>query len=73
MMSQLQQGMTMTVVNAIGEDDAVAVEVEASAEHNNGRSYRQQNHLMIRMRDGKLATVHEYFDTLHAHDVWIRS
>ena len=73
MMSQLQQGLAMTVVHAIAEDDAVAAEVEGSAELKNGRSYRQQYHFMIRMRDGKVATVHEYFDTLHAHDVWVRS
>ncbi|HEX5063695.1 MAG TPA: nuclear transport factor 2 family protein [Kofleriaceae bacterium] len=72
MRSQLQQGLAMTVVHAIAEDDCVAAEVEGSGELKNGRSYRQQYHFMIRVRDGKIATVHEYFDTLHAHDIWIR-
>jgi ketosteroid isomerase-like protein len=72
MVSQLQRGLTLTVVHSIAEGDAVAVEVEGSGDHRNGRSYRQQYHLLIRLRDGKIATVHEYLDTQHAHDVWIR-
>jgi hypothetical protein len=27
----------------------------------------------ITLRDGKIAAVNEYLDTLHIHDVWIRA
>ena len=73
MMSRLQHGLAMSVVRAIAEGDAVAAEVESAGDLENGRAYRQQYHFMIQLRDGKVATVHEYFDTLHAHDVWMRA
>jgi ketosteroid isomerase-like protein len=72
MMSRLQHGLKMTVVHMIAEGDAVAAEVESSGDLTNGRPYRQQYQFMIRLRDGKIASVHENYDTQHAHDVWIR-
>jgi uncharacterized protein len=72
MMSQLENGLAMTVVDSIAEGDRVAVEVESSGDLKNGRKYRQQYHFAIGFRDGKIATVHEYLDTHHAHDIWIR-
>lgn len=71
--SQLHNGLGLRVVHAIAEGDEVAAEVESAGDHKNGRAYRQQYHFMIRLRDGKVAEVHEYFDTLHAHDVWMRA
>ncbi|HTE50989.1 MAG TPA: nuclear transport factor 2 family protein [Kofleriaceae bacterium] len=72
MLSQLVGGLKMKVVSAIAEGDRVALEVESSGDLQNGREYRQQYHFAITLRDGKIATVHEYLDTLHVHDVWIR-
>lgn len=72
MFSQLENGLKMSVVGSIAEGDRVAVEVESSGDLKNGRKYRQEYHFLIGLRDGKIATVHEYLDTHHAHDVWIR-
>jgi uncharacterized protein len=72
MMSQLENGLAMTVVDSIAEGDRVAVEVESSGDLKNGRKYRQQYHFAIGFSDGKIATVREYLDTQHAHDIWIR-
>ncbi|HKA88309.1 MAG TPA: nuclear transport factor 2 family protein [Haliangiales bacterium] len=73
MLSQLKDGLKMTVLGAVAEGDRAAVEVESSGDLHNGRQYRQQYHFLMTFRDGKIATVREYLDTHHAHDVWIRT
>ena len=72
MLSQLESGLRMTVLGSIGEGDSVAVEVESSGDLKNGRRYRQQYHFLLAFRDGKISAVHEYLDTQHAFDVWMR-
>ena len=72
MLAGLERGLAMSVVGMIAEGDAVAVEVESSGDLRNGRKYRQQYHFLIRFREGKIATVHEYLDTQHAFEVWMR-
>jgi ketosteroid isomerase-like protein len=72
MVSQLEHGLAFTVLHLIAEGDSVAAEVESSGDLKNGRKYRQQYHMLFRLRDGRIALVHEYYDTQHAHDVWIR-
>ena len=72
MLSQLPRGLQMTVTGTVAEGDRVAVEVESSGDLRNGRQYRQQYHFLLTFRDGKIASVREYLDTQHAHDVWLR-
>ncbi|MFL5413726.1 MAG: nuclear transport factor 2 family protein [Myxococcales bacterium] len=72
MLSQLENGLSMTVLGSIGEGDAVAVEVESSGDLKNGRGYRQQYHFHIEFHDGQIVRVHEYLDTQHAFEVWMR-
>jgi ketosteroid isomerase-like protein len=72
MIAALEDGLKMTVVGSIAEGDDVAVEVESFGELKNGRSYRQQYHFLITVRDGKIASVREYLDTHHAWDVWMK-
>lgn len=72
MMGQLEGGLKMAVLGSIAEGDRVAVEVESAGDLRNGRQYRQQYHFLIALRDGKIASVHEYLDTHHAFDVWMR-
>jgi len=72
MLSQLESGLKMTVLSTVAEGDKVAVEVESSGDLKNGRKYRQQYHVAITLRDGKIASVREYLDTQHAFEVWMR-
>jgi ketosteroid isomerase-like protein len=53
------------------EGSSVALEVESRGDLVNGRLYRQQYHMLMEFRDGRIAAVREYLDTQHAHDVWI--
>jgi len=71
MLKQLEGGLQMTVLSAIGEGDRVAAEVESSGDLHDGRRYRQQYHFLLEFRDGRICAVREYLDTQHAHDVWI--
>lgn len=72
MLSRLERGLKMTVLSAIGEGDEVVLELESQGDLKNGRQYRQQYLIRLRMRDGKVVSVREYADTQHVFDVWFR-
>jgi ketosteroid isomerase-like protein len=72
MLDNLTGGLRMTVLSSVAEGDRVALEVTSSGDLKNGRLYRQEYHLLMEFRDGKICAVREYLDTQHAHDVWIR-
>ncbi len=40
-------------------------------EFNDGRPYRNDNHFLFWFRDGKIASVREYMDTLHAKEILV--
>lgn len=70
MESQLEGPLKMTVKSAIAEGDQVALEVESLGHLKNGRTYSQEYHFRIGLRDGKISAVREYLDTLHVREVW---
>lgn len=51
------------------DGDRVAVEVESLTHTKAGRKYNNQYHILFRVRDGKIAGVREYMDTVHAQAV----
>lgn len=72
MIDNLSGGLRMSVVSSIAEGDRVAVEATSAGDLKNGRRYRQEYHLVMEFRDGRISAVREYLDTQHAFDVWIR-
>ena len=70
MVNALESGLKMTVVSCIAEGDHVALEVVSAGDLKNGRQYRQEYHMLMQFRDGKISSVREYLDTQHANDVW---
>ena len=72
MVNALESGLKMTVVSCIAEGDHVALEVVSAGDLKNGRQYRQEYHMLMQFRDGKIASVREYLDTQHANDVWAK-
>jgi uncharacterized protein len=70
MINALTGGLKMTVVSCIAEGDHVALEVVSAGDLKNGRQYRQEYHILVKFRDGKIMSVKEYLDTQHANDVW---
>jgi len=71
MLAALEGGLQMTAKSCIAEGNFVAVEVESSGDLKNGRLYRQQYHMLLEFRGGRIAAVREYLDTQHAYDVWV--
>ena len=71
MLAALESGLAMTLKSSIAEGDFVAAEVESSGDLRNGRRYRQQYHILMQFRDGRICAVREYLDTQHAHAVWV--
>ena len=70
MLKRLKNGLKMTPKGMVGEGDRVAVEVVSEGDLTNGRLYRQEYHMLLEFRDGKISAVREYLDTQHAHAVW---
>lgn len=70
MIGALESGLKMTVVSCIAEGDSVALEVVSAGDLKNGRKYRQEYHMLLKFRRGKIMSVREYLDTQHANDVW---
>jgi ketosteroid isomerase-like protein len=60
----------LTPHGVTAEGERVAVETESYAELNNGRIYNNQYHFLFRVRDGKIAEVKEYLDTMHTNDIF---
>ena len=71
MLKQLKSGLKMTPTGMVAEGDRVAVEVVSEGDLKNGRLYRQEYHMLLEFRGGKICAVREYLDTQHAHAVWI--
>ena len=71
MTSALKDGLRMSVKSCIGEGSFVALEVESSGDLINGRLYRQEYHMLMEFREGRISAVREYLDTQHAYDVWV--
>jgi len=63
------QGWQFTAKTLTAEDDRVAAEAECVGKHVSGKTYHQRYHFLFRVRDGKIAEMREYFDTMHANDV----
>jgi ketosteroid isomerase-like protein len=70
MVDELENGLEMTVVSCIAENDHVALEVVSSGDLKNGRRYRQEYHMLLKFKDEKITSVREYLDTQHANDIW---
>ena len=63
--------ITPTVITA--EDDRVAVEATSFATMEDGRIYANSYHFLVTVRDGKVDTVREYMDTIHARETFFGS
>jgi len=55
------------ILNAIAEDDSVAIEMRHVDQAMDGTAYDSQYHMLYRFRDGLICEVKEYFDSLFMH------
>lgn len=66
------KGLRFTLKTLTAEEDRVAIEAESFGLHMSGRTYNNQYHFLMVIRDGKLRELKEYFDTVHADEVLVR-
>jgi uncharacterized protein len=55
----------------IAEGARVAIEAESYAELKNGKVYNNHYHFVFELADGKVKTVREYMDTVHAYETFV--
>ncbi|MED5622002.1 nuclear transport factor 2 family protein [Ideonella sp. BN130291] len=70
MTAQLEDGLRMRVKHMVAEGDTVALEVQSHGTLKNGRVYDNEYHTVMRVRDGRICEVREYYDSLHVFHVW---
>ncbi len=68
--SHMEDGLEMTVIGMVAEDDKVAVEIRSHADLTDGRVYENQYHMLFTLRQGKIVGVKEYADTLLIADMF---
>lgn len=64
-----QDGLAITPKSMIAEGNKVACEAESLGVLGNGRTYNNEYHFLIEIRDGGISSVREYLDTMHTADV----
>lgn len=65
--------LRITPTSMTAEDDRVAVEATSFATMEDGRVYANSYHFLVTLRDGKVAAVREYMDTIHARETFFGS
>jgi len=63
--------LVVTPVAFTAEGDRVTLEATSKADLKNGRAYRNEYHFAFELRDGKIASVKEYMDTIHAKEILV--
>ena len=58
------------ITSAVAEDDRVAVEMRHRGRTRDGRPYETDYHVLYRLVDGRIAEVHEYFDSLYVRRLY---
>ena len=67
--SKIDGGLRVTPKGITAEGDRIAVEAESYAKMKNGKTYQNTYNFLLVVRDGKIQSVREYLDTIHANEV----
>jgi hypothetical protein len=70
-LSLFPEGLAFTIKAMTAEGERVAIEAESHGRHVSGKTYHNQYHFLMIIRDGKVAEFREYMDTMHANDVLV--
>jgi uncharacterized protein len=63
------KGFAFVEKGITAEGDRIAVEAEWVGQTGRGRHYHNRYHILFQVREGKIQSVREYHDTLHAQEV----
>jgi hypothetical protein len=67
--AKIDGGLRVKPKGITAEGERVAVEAESYAKMKNGKTYQNTYHFLFIVRDGKIQSVKEYLDTIHANAV----
>ena len=67
----MPKGLRLTPKGIVAEGERVAAEVEAYGVTATGKVYNNLYHFLFEIREGKIQSVREYFDTMHAKEVFL--
>jgi ketosteroid isomerase-like protein len=67
----MPRGLRVTPNGLTAEGDRVAVEAESYGETASGKVYNNQYHFLFEVHNSKIQAVREYFDTMHAKEVFL--
>jgi uncharacterized protein len=67
--ANMPDGVKVKVNNVVAEGDQVVLETEVHGVSATGKVYDNRVVVVTTVRDGKLVSVHEYLDTIHATEV----
>lgn len=70
MLAEIPNGLRVTVKGLTAEGERVAVEAESYGETSSGKIYNNLYHFLFEIANGKIQAVREYFDTMHAEEVF---
>jgi len=72
-LKSIPEGLKLTALPSCitAEGDRVAIEVESYGKVDNGRIYNNLYHFAFVLKEGKIASVKEYLDTLHTKEIFI--
>ena len=66
----MPNGLRLTPTAFTAEGDRVAVEATSYAKMASGKTYNNEYHFLFEVRGGQIQALREYFDTMHANDVF---
>lgn len=69
LLPRIFEGFRFTLHEFTAEEDRVAVVAESQGTHSSGRPYNNHYHFLMKIKDGRIARVQEYFDTEQA--TWV--
>ena len=67
--ASIDGALSLRIKGVTAEGERVAVEAESFAKMKNGKTYQNRYHFLCEVRGGKIQTVREYLDTMHANEV----
>ncbi|MDM8010931.1 MAG: nuclear transport factor 2 family protein [Parasphingorhabdus sp.] len=65
-----ETGLKIIVDDVTAEENRVSVRAHSKAVHVSGKPYENRYHFLLYFEDGKIASSHEYLDSLYLTDVF---
>ncbi len=65
-----ETGLKIIIDDVTAEENRVAIRAHSDAKHVSGKLYQNRYHFLLYFQDGKIASSHEYLDSLYLTDIF---